>query len=815
MTRGLVVATLLFMTSVAMVRDAGAAVIFVTTLEQKIGGPGCSLQEAIYSANFDLNVAINGYGSPLNFHDHAPRVVATDCVPGHGDDIIVLPSGAVFDLSKVVDDADNPMGPTATPMITSNITIEAQGATLQYVPTVTEVCDIFIVVPCTPASLRAFAVGPTGHLTIRNAYVKDFRAQGGHGSDGGGGGGMGAGGAIYVKGGGLVIENSTFDRNGAAGGNGGGPDGPNTDPGGGGGGLAGPGGPGSCAFQGGEGGGGGGSRSFGIGSCAGDGGGTVFDAQNRVPGFDCGGPAGNDDHPDGFDAPCEGGGGGGGWNTFFSSGDGGKGAYGGGGGGGAGGGGNGGDGGVVGGGGGGGWSGFFGGTRGGKGGFGGGGGAGPGGTVGDGDPGKGGRFGGDANAHSGGGGAGLGGAIFNDSGSVVVRNSTFTRNFAVRGVGGGADTSHPAHNGADAGGAIFSRNGRLTVQNATIANNESTGFGGGVVVVADPEDVGTLFVLENTIVFHNGSMDDNGNLTASHGECSIMGSGVTGTFAGNLIENNDNCPGVVTTGDPRLGPLQRNQGLTPTMAIPKTSAAFNAADSATSLARDQRGQTRPENGGFDIGAYELCLQGPAPIQFECLIVGGNQQVDTAPLTIEVSPTSGGTTNPAPGTYNEDVGSVVPLAATANPGYVFSNWSANVAVPSNASTTIVITPSAQVVTAFFVPGPTSLGGNILTKSGPQNARVWPINVANSGPGVALGTQISTFTLTQTFGAACTPQILTPQPVLVGDLPPAGSATVNLTIDFSSCAATSRFTAQAAFSANGGAATGSMTRTNQFP
>jgi hypothetical protein len=36
----------------------------------------------------------------------------------------------------------------------------------------------------------------------------------------GGGGGMGEGGAIYVQSGGLTIENSTFDGNGAIGGDG-------------------------------------------------------------------------------------------------------------------------------------------------------------------------------------------------------------------------------------------------------------------------------------------------------------------------------------------------------------------------------------------------------------------------------------------------------------------------------------------------------------------------------------------------------------------------------------------------------------------
>jgi hypothetical protein len=103
-----------------------------------------------------------------------------------------------------VADTLNPAGPTATPVITTNITIEANGAELLWVGS-------------QPA--RAFTVESTGHLTIRNAYIKGFHVKGGNGTRGGGGG-LGAGGAIFVKGGGLVIENSTFESNGAVGGNG-------------------------------------------------------------------------------------------------------------------------------------------------------------------------------------------------------------------------------------------------------------------------------------------------------------------------------------------------------------------------------------------------------------------------------------------------------------------------------------------------------------------------------------------------------------------------------------------------------------------
>src|SRR5258707_14113565 len=79
----------------ASARNVGAAVIPVLSLQQKTNGVGpCSLQEAIYAANFDDNVAINGYvGS-------APYLVRTQCVAGSGDDTIVLPTGAVLFLGK-------------------------------------------------------------------------------------------------------------------------------------------------------------------------------------------------------------------------------------------------------------------------------------------------------------------------------------------------------------------------------------------------------------------------------------------------------------------------------------------------------------------------------------------------------------------------------------------------------------------------------------------------------------------------------------------------------------------------------------------
>jgi hypothetical protein len=198
----------------------------------------------------------------------------------------------------------------------------------------------------------------------------------------------------------------------------------------------------------------------------------------------------------------------------------------------------------------------------------------------------------------------LGGAIFNHNGTVRVRNSTFFNNFVTRGVAGGGS----AANGADAGGAIFSLNNTLEVNNSTFSGNQSTGSGGAIVVYRDTQAGGGLggggapvnFILNNTIIAHNGA-----------NECFFTGS-INVKGVANLIMDNGSgtspffkCPGVVSTSNPQLQPLQLNSpGNTPTMAITFRSAAANSADDQTSEKRDQRGVERPIGARFDIGAFE-------------------------------------------------------------------------------------------------------------------------------------------------------------------------------------------------------------------
>jgi uncharacterized repeat protein (TIGR01451 family) len=553
--------------------------INVTTTAQEVNSDMyCSLQEAIYSANFDRSVAIDP--SATDLHSFIP----TGCAAGSGHDEIVLGAGATYLMSNIINDPLNPLGPSATPVIFSDILIQAEGARLQRIGSqnmrLFSVADLYTNIDVDGNHISA---GATGNLDLRDAYIKNFQAKGGDGAFGGGGG-LGAGGAIFVKSSTLYVSDSTFEGNSAIGGEG--SNVPSQDHYGGGGGLGG---------NGGANGGGGGARGDGDSG----GGGTVSDGSRDAGGFNCGGDPAPDLHEDGGDGKCPGGGGG---RAFHGSGlglsvDAGDGAYGGGGGGAgvtiadAGNGGFGGGGGAVGNG------------DGGDGGFGGGGGAGDG-SCQSGlptDPGAAGLFGGNGHSNNefcvggaGGGGAGLGGAIFNHAGIVNISNSTLTGNT----VSGGSAFVPIIQSGHGVGGAIFSLGGSLTIYNSTIAGNRSTSDNviGGIAVLS------STFNLYNTLVYNNGDYD--GDHHDDEQDCGVGSSAVAG--GGNLIGDGTSCPGVVTTDDPLLGTLQLNSpGKTPTMAIPLDSPAVDAGVDLTGIVvDDQRGAFRPQGSAYDIGAFE-------------------------------------------------------------------------------------------------------------------------------------------------------------------------------------------------------------------
>jgi hypothetical protein len=536
------------------------------------------------------------------------------------------PGADVIELQRTTyqfSNADNHWyGPNALPSISSEITIDGNGATIQRNPAfVLSMFRLFYVSGGTHDEL------PLGNLTLNNLTLANGVAKGGQGGSGGGGG-MGAGGAVFNQGT-LQLDGVTLTANRAIGGSGA------SGAGGGGGGI------GSDA-TGAHGGGFGGGFSVkfgGLGGANGGGGGGFLSNANGFNGpSGVGGGVGGFGGRGGGPGGAAGDGGGGAWSNNNLGSNGGAFGVGGGGGsnyetGGGGGVGGGGSGGVEitsrGYGGGGGFGGG-GGSYGANGGFGGGGGRGGGdGGFGGGD--GGGFFGGS------GGGAGLGGAIFNmgastvpGSGVLIITNSTIEGNTAH-----GGDGALSGSGGSGFGGGIFNLDGTVTLRSSTIVRNVVLGGGHGTGGSFGQVDGGEIYnlaacnviqtggaasahlVMFNCIVANTWSTNvpnaqpvdlvskvinlDNTNAATVTGSTNFVATSVIDS--GTKLES-----GVITgKGFIRLGFLQDNGGLTYTVSIDSSCPAFGAGNPKIENlpTTDQRGLPRTVNGRLDLGAFQL------------------------------------------------------------------------------------------------------------------------------------------------------------------------------------------------------------------
>jgi hypothetical protein len=401
-------------------------------------------------------------------------------------------------------------GPNGLPAISSNLTINGNGAVIQRMSA-----------SSTP-SFRLFYVSggldglAAGNLTLVNLSLEYGDAVGGNSQ--GGGGGLGAGGAIFNQGT-VNLTNVHLFANRALGGSSGvsgdgtggggmGQDAQNGDGGGFGGPL--PGGPfGGSGGVGSANDGGGGGGGFGLGD-------SGFNATSSGAGAGGGlGGLGGSGGGSGRGIGGDGGGGGGvssggfgGNGGSFGMGGASGGTFGAGGGGGIGGGGGagvgfGGGGGGFGGGGGDGSAGGFGGGAGGFGGGGGGfGGAG----------GFGGGSGSISRAAQGGGGAGMGGAIFNMGGSLTLTNCAVVFNT----VGGGTGYD----SGSGYGGGIFNLNGQVTLNNTDVLGNvaasrlanggrQGVADGSAIYNLAYGNDIRTGGPVTATLILNNSILSNN------------------------------------------------------------------------------------------------------------------------------------------------------------------------------------------------------------------------------------------------------------------------------------------------------------------
>jgi len=244
-----------------------------------------------------------------------------------------------------------------------------------------------------------------------------------------------------------------------------------------------------------------------------------------------------------------------------------------------------------------------------------------------------------------------GGGIWNEGGTLTVINSTFSQNIAYG--GGGAINNNGIYNasiltvinstfsnnsGGD-GGGISNYGGVLNVKNSTFSNDSANKGGAilssGSIVLTNNTFSGNYANYGGAIWAYSLTMTNNtfsGNITISSsggGSVATYGTGNTIIFANNIIGNSTgtdcyyegtfitNINNLVEdgsclaslSGNPRLGGLKNNGGLTQTMALVSGSPAINAGDDTTCAASpvnnlDQRSITRPIGAHCDIGAYE-------------------------------------------------------------------------------------------------------------------------------------------------------------------------------------------------------------------
>jgi hypothetical protein len=243
-----------------------------------------------------------------------------------------------------------------------------------------------------------------------------------------------------------------------------------------------------------------------------------------------------------------------------------------------------------------------------------------------------------------------GGAFETESGPVDISDSTFSYNSALgpSAPRGGAMVIAPFNapatisgstlngNSSYIGGAIQLAQGTLTLVNTTISGNSAGalagGSGGGVYVSAN--GFAGPITLENSTVTANtcggpvgggGIVDDNtlgisdfessivagninsGDSTTNDADLGAANGSITG--ASNLIiaASGVTLPPDTLSGDPMLGPLQDNGGLTWTHALLIGSPAIDVGNNVANLDFDQRGEgfLRRSGTAVDIGAFEL------------------------------------------------------------------------------------------------------------------------------------------------------------------------------------------------------------------
>ncbi len=195
-----------------------------------------------------------------------------------------------------------------------------------------------------------------------------------------------------------------------------------------------------------------------------------------------------------------------------------------------------------------------------------------------------------------------GGALLNAAGTMTVTGDTFTGN---TGPGGGA----------------IDNDTTLNISDSTFSGNTAGTNGGGAIINFGPTTATQTTISGNSSPYGANILNYTGNtlklsmsiVANGQGGGPNCGGGAAVTDGGYNIDTGPTCgfsaaSHSMSSTQPQLGPLASNGGPTQTMALPAGSPAVDAIPASTSGCSgttDQRGITRPQGTGCDVGAYEL------------------------------------------------------------------------------------------------------------------------------------------------------------------------------------------------------------------
>jgi predicted outer membrane repeat protein len=227
---------------------------------------------------------------------------------------------------------------------------------------------------------------------------------------------------------------------------------------------------------------------------------------------------------------------------------------------------------------------------------------------------------------------GYGGGMYNDHSDPSLTDVIFTDNAAAGGYGGGLYNfySDPSltnvtfsDNSASYGGGMYDIYSDPPLTNVSFYGNSALGGGGMQNITSNP--ILTNVTFEGNSAWFGGGIANNGsNLqirnTIFWGNTALAidppGTAQIGNGS-SIIHLDDSvvqggcppgsvCKNIITT-DPQLGTLGNYGGFTQTIPLMSGSSAIDTGNNATCAATDQRGVSRPQGEGCDIGAYEAEL----------------------------------------------------------------------------------------------------------------------------------------------------------------------------------------------------------------